>query len=315
MKVLRGDLHTWNPAPGGSVLTVGVFDGVHVGHRRIGSSVLEEANKLGGLAAGVVTFDRHPLATITPGSSPDLITTIDEQVEQWEALEASFVAILTFDDSVRSMTPLDFAETVLSGALGARHVVVGAGFRFGRDGAGDVAELRSLGDKLGFSVRAHDLVELSDVPVSSTLIRSAIAEGDVDSVTAWLGRRFTRSGVVVPGANRGAEIGFPTANLAIPSGLAIPGHGVYAAFATVEGRRWPAVVNIGTRPTFEGTEEVVEAHLLDFAEDIYGRSLTLEFVRRLRGERRFESVEDLAEQIGVDVDRARTLLAGEENGL
>ena len=228
MKVLRGDPHTWAPAEGGSAITVGVFDGVHLGHRLIGASVLEEAESRGGLAAGIVTFDRHPLATITPGSSPDLITSIDEQIELWAELGMGFVAVLTFEEAVRSMIPAQLAEVVLSDGLGARHVVVGAGFRFGRDGAGDVAELERLGRKLDFSVQSVELVERADAPVSSTLIRSAVAEGDMDSAAAWLGRRFARSGTVVPGANRGAEIGFATANLAIPSGLAIPGRGVYA---------------------------------------------------------------------------------------
>ncbi len=308
MKVLRGDPHAWEPPEEGSVLTVGVFDGVHLGHRRIGASLLGEAEQRGGLAAGIVTFDRHPLATISPTETPDLITTLDEQVEQWTVLGMSFVAVLTFEEDVRSMTPARFAETVLSAGLGARHIVVGAGFRFGRDSAGDVAELRVLGDKLGFTVGAVELVEMSDMPVSSTQIRGAIADGEMESAARWLGRRFTRAGVVIPGANRGAEIGFATANLAIQAGLAVPGHGVYAAFAVLDGERLPAVVNIGTRPTFDDTGEVVEAHLLDFDQDIYGRSLILEFVKRLRGERRFESVEDLVDQIGRDVAEARALL-------
>ena len=311
MKVLRGDPHGWEPPVGGSVLTIGVFDGVHVGHRRIGALLLGEAEQRGGLAAGIVTFDRHPLATITPNETPDLITTLDEQIEQWTEFGLSFVAVLTFEEAVRSMTPAQFAETVLSDGLGARHVVVGAGFRFGHDGAGDVAKLGVLGNKFGFTVGAVELVEMSDMPVSSTQIRRAIAEGDMDSVAQWLGRRFTRTGVVVAGANRGAEIGFPTANLAVPPGLTVPGHGVYAAFAGLDGERLAAVVNIGTRPTFDGDEEVVEAHLLDFDQDIYGRSLVLEFVRRLRGERRFESVQGLVDQIGRDVAEATALLAGE----
>ncbi len=199
MKVLRGDPHAWIPAVGGTVLTVGVFDGVHVGHRLIGALVLEQAEKRGGLAAGIVTFDRHPLATITPGSAPVLLTTIDEQVAQWEELGMAFVAVLTFDDAVRSMTPTQFAGVVLSGGLGARHIVVGNGFRFARDGNGDVTELERLGQELDFSVQSVELVEQGDAPVSSTLIRSAIAQGDVGSAAAWLGRPFARAGTVVPG--------------------------------------------------------------------------------------------------------------------
>ncbi len=309
MKVLRGDPAAWEPVPGGSVITIGVFDGVHVGHRQVGLSLIEVSRERGGLTPGVVTFDRHPLETIRPDDAPLLITTVDEQLELWEALGVGFVAILTFEDAIRSMIPAQFVEEVITARLDAKHVVVGHGFRFGRDGAGDVTELRRLGERLGFSVQALDLVQSGETPVSSTLIRSAIAEGDMDSVTEWLGRRFIRSGVVVPGANRGAGIGFATANLAIPGDLAIPGHGVYAAFATVDGERMPAVVNIGVRPTFDSPEEVVEAHLLDFDRDIYGRRVELEFVRRLRSERRFESVSALVDQISADVADARALLA------
>lgn len=311
MKVLQGDPSGWAVEGGGSVLTVGVFDGVHVGHQQIGVSLIEEAGERGGLTAGVVTFDRHPLATIAPGSAPKLITTLDEQLELWEELGMGFVAVLTFDNEVRGMGPAEFAEVVLWGGLEARHVVVGSGFRFGRDGTGRVADLERLGDRFGFSVEAQELLELGDAPVSSTLIRAALADGDMKSATAWLGRRFSRSGTVVPGASRGAGIGFATANLAINPGLVIPGHGVYAAFAQVDGLRRPAVVNVGTRPTFESTEEVVEAHLLDFDQDVYGRTMILEFVTRLRAERRFESIAELAAQIGADVAAARALLTGD----
>lgn len=260
---------------------------------------------MGGLPLGAVTFDRHPLATIAPERTPQLITTPEERLVLFEQTGLDFAAVLTFDEAVRALPPDEFVERVLAGGLGARLVVVGNGFRFGLNAAGDVDELRRLGDHFGFSVRAVALLETESGPISSSAIRQAVAAGDVRTAAAMLGRPFTRSGRVVAGDRRGADIGFPTANLEIRPGLLRPGRGVYTARALIDAEWIPAVVNIGVRPTFDGAREVVEAHLLDFSADLYGRDLVIEFIDRLRAEQRFDSVGALVEQIGRDVESAR----------
>ncbi len=308
MKILVGDPTVWAPQPGGVAVSVGVFDGVHLGHRQMLQALFEDAAALGALPIGAITFDRHPLTTIAPDRSPALITTPDERLALFEEAGLGFAAVLTFDEAMRSLPPDGFVETVLANGLGARLVVVGDGFRFGLNAEGDVDELRRLGDHFGFAVRSVKLLETGSGPISSTLVRRAVSEGDVETAAGLLGRPFTRSGRVVAGDHRGSGIGFPTANLEIRPGLLVPGRGVYAVIAVHEGKRFPAVVNIGVRPTFDGIREVVEAHLLDFSDDLYGRDLAVEFVDRLRGERRFDSVEDLVDQIGRDVEQARERL-------
>ncbi len=308
MKVFVGDPRVWTPPPGGVAVSVGVFDGVHLGHRQMLRALVDDAADLADLPIGAITFDRHPLATIAPERAPLLITTPEERLALFEQAGLDFAAVLTFDDAMRSLPPAGFVETVLAGGLGARLVVVGDGFRFGLNAAGDVDELRRLGDHFGFAVRGVELLETGSGPISSTLLRRAISEGDVATAIDLLGRPFARTGRVVAGDHRGAEIGFPTANLDIRPGLIVPARGVYAAVAVLDDERIPAVVNVGVRPTFDGVREVVEAHLLDFSADLYGRDLTLEFIDRLRAETRFESVAALVAQIGADVELARARL-------
>lgn len=308
MRVLVGDPGVWTPQPGGAAVSVGVFDGVHLGHRQMLQALFDDAGAMADIPIGAVTFDRHPLVTIAPDRVPQLLTTPDERLALFEAADLDFAAVLTFDATMRSLPPDGFVETVLANGLGARLVVVGDGFRFGLNASGDVDELRRLGDHFGFAVRSVELLETGSGAISSTLIRRALSEGDVDGAADLLGRPFARTGRVIAGDHRGTEIGFPTANLGIRPGLLVPGRGVYAAVAVFDQQRIPAVVNIGIRPTFDGVREVVEAHLLDFEADLYGRDLTLEFVERLRGEVRFESVAALVDQIGRDVESARARL-------
>jgi riboflavin kinase/FMN adenylyltransferase len=307
MRVLVGDPSVWELQPGGVAVSIGVFDGVHLGHRQMLDALWDEGAPTA-LPRGAITFDRHPMATIAPGRVPPLISTPEERLQLFEASGLDFAAVLTFDETMRSLSAERFVEHVLAGALGARLVVVGEGFRFGMNAAGDVEELRRLGDHFGFAVRAVALLETEAGPISSSLIRSALADGDVATAAGLLGRPFARAGRVVAGDHRGAGIGFPTANLDIKTGLAIPAHGVYAAHAVTGTGRFDAVVNIGVRPTFDGSRQVVEAHLLEFTGDLYGSELRLEFVERLRGERRFDSVAALVAQIEADVKAALALL-------
>jgi riboflavin kinase/FMN adenylyltransferase len=309
VKILVGDPSVWTPRPGGVAVSVGVFDGVHLGHRQMLQTLFDDAAALGDLPIGAITFDRHPLATIAPARIPTLITTPEERLALFEEAGLDFAAVLTFDEAMRTLPAEGFVETVLANGLGARLVVVGDGFRFGLNAAGDVDELRRLGDHFGFAVRGVELLETGAGPISSTLVRRAVSAGEVELAAGLLGRRFARTGRVVAGDHRGSEIGFPTANLEIRPGLLVPGRGVYAVIAILDGEQHPAVVNIGIRPTFEGIREVVEAHLLNYSGDLYGSDLTLEFVDRLRGERRFDSVDELIEQIGRDVEQARGRLS------
>jgi riboflavin kinase/FMN adenylyltransferase len=309
VKILVGDPSVWTPRPGGVAVSVGVFDGVHLGHRQMLQTLFDDAAALGDLPIGAITFDRHPLATIAPARIPTLITTPEERLALFEEAGLDFAAVLTFDEAMRTLPAEGFVETVLANGLGARLVVVGDGFRFGLNAAGDVDVLRRLGDHFGFAVRGVELLETGAGPISSTLVRRAVSAGEVELAAGLLGRRFARTGRVVAGDQRGSEIGFPTANLEIRPGLLVPGRGVYAVVAILDGERHPAVVNIGIRPTFDGIREVVEAHLLNYSGDLYGSDLTLEFVDRLRGERRFDSVDELIEQIGRDIEQARSRLS------
>lgn len=306
MRVLLGEPSVWETQPGGVAVSIGVFDGVHLGHRQMLNALAEDP-VAGSLPRGAITFDRHPLATIAPERTPLLITTPEERLALFEQAGLDFAAVLTFDDRMRSLPADAFVESVLAGALGARLVVVGEGFRFGRDAGGDVDELRRLGDHFGFAVRAIPLLETAAGPISSSLIRARLGEGDVAAAAELLGRPFARSGRVVAGDRRGSSIGFPTANLELTTGLVVPARGVYAAHAVLD-ERHPAVVNIGVRPTFDGTRQVVEAHILDYSGDLYGVELRLEFLARLRSEQKFESVEALTAQIATDVEAARKLL-------
>ncbi len=311
MIVLRGDHDSWVPPEGGAAVAVGVFDGVHRGHQAVLAGLRERAAELAGLPVTVLTFDRHPLEVVAPDRAPRLLTSPERKVELLGELGVDTVAVLTFDERARGLTPEEFAADVLVGGLGASLVAVGADFRFGKDRSGDVEELRDLGLGLGYYVEEVGLLG-DGAPVSSTRIRAAVASGEVEAAARDLGRPFELGGEVVEGDRRGVQIGFPTANLDVAPHLLIPGRGVYAAWADVGAETHPAVVNVGVRPTFGGEREVVEAHLMDFDRDLYGARLELRFVTRLRDERRFEGVDELSAQIARDVEAGRAALAADQ---
>lgn len=307
MKLLEGSYESWVPPEGGAAVTVGVYDGVHRGHQAVLAHLRTRADELGGLPVVVLTFDRHPLELLAPDRAPKLITTLDAKIQLLAAQGVDAVAVLGFDDDVRTLDADDFVADVLVGALGATVVAVGADFRFGLGRRGDVESLRDLGLGLGYFVEEVGLLG-DETPISSTTIRAALAAGDVDDAAGLLGRPFSLTGEVVEGDKRGRSIGFPTANIVPPERLAVPADGVYTADVdTVHGRH-PAVVNIGVRPTFGGGARVVEAHLLDVDLELYGTRIEIHFIGRLRGERRFEGVDALVAQIGKDVDEGRTRL-------
>ncbi len=302
MRVLDGSHNEWPVGPPSSV-TVGVLDGVHTGHRKLVSRL-----RVGPLVPTVATFEPHPVEVLGHDSRPRLITSLDERIELLEALDVQQVAVLDLRE-IRDLSPQQFVEEILVGKLAAKKIVAGIDFQFGKDRAGSVALLNSVGPALGFHVDVMELV-VDEGVVSSSRIRGLIEAGDVSGAADLLGSRFRLSNVVVPGDERGREIGYPTANLAPPPRKVIPADGVYAAYAELEGSRYPAAVNVGVRPTFDdGGSRLIEAYLLDFSGDLYGKSLTLEFVSRIRDELKFDSVDELVTAIAGDVEDVRARLS------
>jgi riboflavin kinase/FMN adenylyltransferase len=271
-------------------VAVGEFDGVHLGHREVirGSDT-------------VLTFEPHPLQVIRPEAAPKLLTSLDRKVELLEGLGVEELVLIEFDRAFAQRSAQEFIDGVLAGTLQATRVSVGENFRFGHKAAGDPA---LLAEQDAFETRVTRLVEIDQEIVSSTLIRHLIQLGDVERANRLLGDPFQLRGTVVEGDRRGRTLGYPTANLVPDEALVYPGHGVYAAYAN--GR--PAAVSVGVRPTFgTGRGVLVEAFLIDFEGDLYGTELRLDFVRRLRGERAFPTVDALVEQMGKDVAEAASV--------
>ena len=296
-----------------SAVTIGVFDGVHRGHLHLISRLAREA-RADGLAAGVVTFVNHPITVLRPGAPVEMLMDLDERVRLLAGAGADFVAPVSFDRDLARLSAGAFLET-LRDALGVRKLVVGPDFAMGRDREGDSETLPALARDAGVDFVGADLMTDPAGMVKSTAIRRLIAAGEVSDAARLLGRDFSVRGVVVRGQRRGRELGFPTANLDVPPGFVIPADGIYATWARVEGSATPrmAATSIGTRPTFDdGDNRTVEAFLLDFSEDIYGRSVRLHFARRLRGEEKFDSVDALLERMDEDVRQTKALLSGRD---
>jgi len=301
---------------GSSVVTIGVFDGVHRGHQRIVSGAAD-AGADRGMPVVVITFDPHPAEVIHPGSHPPLLCTTRRRAQLLAGLGAEAVCVLPFTHEFSQLGPDEFVRTVLMDRLHARRVVVGENFRFGHRAAGDVALLAELGEKYDFSTEGVPLLADGGVTISSSGIRARLAAGDTVGARRDLGRPHRVEGVVVRGHQRGRALGFPTANLETPAHTAIPADGVYAGWLARldeeghEEERWPAAISVGTNPTFGGRERTVEAYALDRDDlDLYGVHAGVDFAARLRGMVQFESAAALAVQMRRDVDEARTLIVG-----
>ena len=300
---------------GRSVVTIGVFDGVHRGHQQIIGHTVRRARELG-TASVVVTFDPHPSEVVRPGSHPAILTEAGRKAELVEALGADVLCVIPFTLEFSRLSADTFVHDVLVEHLHASAVVVGQNFRFGHKAAGDVALLTRLGRTFGFTVEDAPLVSTppASAIVSSTYIRSCVDAGDVEEAARALGRPHRLEGVVVRGDQRGRELGFPTANLLTSPYAAVPADGVYAAWLARRGRagpqRLPAAVSIGTNPTFHGRERRVEAYVLDFDQDLYGERLALDFVAHLREQRTYDAVAALIAQIAEDVADTRRALTG-----
>ncbi len=299
------------PPVEGSAITIGTFDGVHLGHRALIARTLAVASERG-MASVIVTWDRHPAATLRPDKMPPMLTTPERKIELLSERGADLLVVLPFDEELSRWSPERFVSDVLVKGLGVKLIVVGKDWRFGRGAKGDVPLLRDLGAELGFEVDGVELEALGDSPVSSSRVRRAIGDGDMELARTLLGRPFDVDGVVVRGDDRGKALGYPTANVALPDELANPPRGVYAGRARVREAWHTAATNIGVNPTFGGdpatTRPRVETYLVDFAEDIYGESIRVELWRRLRDEQKFASAEALIDQMAADVAATRALI-------
>ena len=295
-------------------VTIGAYDGVHVGHQMIIASTREAAASQG-VKSAVVTFDPHPAYVVRPESAPKLLTTLDQKLELLESVGVDTVVVVPFDRDAASESAEAFVDRVLVGCLSATSVVVGENFHFGRAREGTVDLLTKLGQLKGFAVAGLGLATVAGIPapnVSSTTIRQALVEGNLDDATTMLGRFHEISGVVAHGDKRGRTIGFPTANVDIGPEFALPCDGVYAGWFIDEHlNRCQAAINIGKRPTFynEADRSLTEAHLLDFDGDLYGQTVRVQFVKRLRDERPFAGIDELTQQLSQDIGATRRELA------
>lgn len=290
------------------VLTIGNFDGVHRGHQTLFARVKEWADRIGGESI-VITFHPHPLQVLAPGNGPLFITPHERKLDLIEHSGIDVVIVIPFSREFAKLTARDFVRKILVETVGAKGIVVGYDYRFGHGREGDIEMLKKFGEEFGFQVDTVSGIEMDGLVVSSTAIRNLIGEGDLREASRLLGRPYEITGLVVEGRSRGGRLlGFPTANIRLAS-QARPKTGVYVVEVEVEGKVHGGAANLGYNPTFQNTELSLEVHIFDFNEDIYGKMITVRFIDRLRSEKRFASVEELAQQIQADVQKAREVLA------
>jgi riboflavin kinase/FMN adenylyltransferase len=298
---------------GRCVVTIGVFDGVHLGHRQIIGRAVEKARRLG-VPSVVLTFDPHPMEVVRPGSHPPMLTAQRYKADLVEELGVDVFCVLPFTVDFMRLSAQEFVHKVLVESLHASAVVVGENFRYGHGGKGTVATLTEDGRRFGFTAEGFPLQGSADMTWSSTYVRSCVAAGDVVSAAEALGREHRIHGVVVRGDQRGRAIGYPTANLEPLPWSAVPADGIYAGRLVRGGTLLPAAISIGTNPTFAGTERRVEAYVLDFDGDLYGEHVGLSFTARLRDTLRFDGVAPLVAQMDLDVARTRELVGDHPYG-
>lgn len=294
----------------GAAVTIGAYDGLHLGHRAILREVQHLAGSRGAFSA-MVTFDRHPAEVVRPESAPCRLISLEQKLELLESSGLDLVYVVTFDANRASETAEEFVKEVLVDGLAARAVIVGHDFHFGKNRGGNVEMLQHEGAVHGFDVLGMRLVNAGDAAVSSTRIRGLLREGEVAAAASLLGRPHEVRGTVMHGDARGRDLGFPTANVAVPEGVCMPADGIYAAlYTTPDGVARPAAVSLGRRPTFyvDAQASLLEAYLLDFEGDLYDQPAAVSFVARLRGEQRFDNVDDLIKQMHADVVATRAAL-------
>jgi len=291
-----------NPA-----VTIGNFDGVHLGHREIFRKLKKAAAEIGGVSV-VITFDPHPLKIFSAAKPITLINTLDEKITLIEASGVDFLVIIPFDAAFAAIPAADFVERILVQKIGLKRLIIGYDYAFGRNREGDVSLLRRMGEQFSFTVEELQPITAGNSIYSSSLIRRMIADGAVAEVVGFLGRNFSLAGKVVRGHNRGKSLGFPTANIITDKEL-IPADGVYAVKVRITDRFYDAACNIGMNPTFSSGSRSIEVFIFDFADELYGQDIRIYFFERLRGEECFASAQHLAEAIARDVDRCRAILA------
>jgi riboflavin kinase/FMN adenylyltransferase len=315
MQTLR-DLDECPRPEAGTAVTIGAYDGVHLGHQAVIATVRRLAEERG-LATAVVTFDRHPASVVRPESAPRLLTDLDQKLELLEATGVDYALVVHFDEERSKESPEDFVKEVLVDCLHAKLVVVGADFHFGHQRRGNVALLEQMGREYGFEVMGLSLVGPDGAPardelqVSSTAIRRALVAGDLATANAMLGHEYEIRGEVQHGDERGREWGFPTANVAVPEDILLPSDGIYAGwYERPSGERVPAAISLGRRPQVYEDQpyRLLEVHLIDWQGDLYDEVAKVRFVARLRDESKFESVDALLEQMHRDCAEARQLL-------
>ncbi len=305
MELVHGLLSSINDRP--TVLTIGVFDGVHRGHQHLIGSTVRRARDIGWQSA-VLTFDPHPDMVIHPERERLYLTSLEERAELIADLGVDLLIVLPFTRDVMAQSAQQFMNQVRR-AIALQELWIGWDFALGRQREGNVARLREIGQELGYSVHPVDAFAFADgTPISSTRIRDLLRAGDVETAALLLGRPFSLRGPVMRGDQRGRTIGFPTANIMVAADHVVPGDGVYVCNALVNGQQYGAVTNIGLRPTFDGKRRTVEAYLLDFVDDIYGETVRLDLRHRLRGEQKFDGIAALIAQIIADVAAARAWL-------
>jgi len=286
-----------------TVLTLGVFDGLHLGHQRIMQTVAERAKAVNAVATAI-TFDPHPRAVLHPESAPPLLQTLDQRLANFEVLGIEQTIVITFDREFAAQPAEDFLTNVIHDRLHAKEVYLGKGFAFGKNRGGNIDLLRQMSKKLGFFADEVDEVTLRGKRISSSKIRGLLAEGRINLTRRMLGRPYGVEGVIIRGNRRGHTIGFPTANLH-PHNRVIPKFGVYATATLIDGKWRRSITNIGVRPTFENTAEPsIETYLFDFDGDLYGDVLRVRFLHRIRDERKFSGIDELKAQIERDTQRA-----------
>jgi riboflavin kinase/FMN adenylyltransferase len=293
------------------LLTIGVFDGVHLGHRHLISQLTELARKQG-LVSGVVTFRRHPREVLAPRTRLPFLTDLERRIELLKNEGVEAVITLSFSPELASLSPRQFLE-LLKKHLRMRGLIIGPDFALGQNREGNADSLRRLGQEMGFSLTIVPPLLIDGKVVSSTAIRKALAEGDMQQVEKLMGRPFRLHGRVVSGDRRGTGLGFPTANLDTEAEQALPADGVYTCRAYVDDRAHPAMTNIGRHPTFGGDQRLIEVYILDYRGDLYGRELAIDIISRLRGEIKFDSPEALKKQIAEDVKRGKAVLKSRGN--
>ena len=290
-----------------TLLTIGVFDGVHVGHRHLLERLQQRASEKD-LVSGVVTFDPHPQSVLHPHNQLPWLMKLEDRIKAFQELGINTMIVLTFTTRVAELSARDFLA-LLKRYLRMQGIIVGPDFALGRGGAGNITLLRTLGNEMKFSVEVIPPYTINGEVVSSTLIRKALVQGDMRRVERLMGRHFYLRGKVITSDKRGRALGFPTANLDVEPQQALPGNGIYATITQVDCKHFPSATNIGIRPTFTEGKRTVETHLLDYEGDLYGKEIKVGFVERLRDEQRFLSPEELMIQIQEDVRKVKTVLA------